>query len=191
MSNYFVYTAYSWCSGHSISINVFRVWGTRDMIQVSKNELHIHIHLDYVRIKYYLYVPHGSLKKKNLFYVLASLFLLLLQVSLSFFLSQKITTLQVPLSLFFIKKQLLWRSHFLVFAHFLFIVSLTLLFFFFFYYSNLRLKKKNQLILFNFYLQYFQQKLDKLFHTVTRFIYYNGHLAYFLSLKTCIKFLGF
>ena len=130
--------------------------GTRDRIQVSKKELHIHIHLDYVRIKYYLYVPHGSLKKKNLFYVLASLFLLLLQVSLSFFLSQKITTLQVPLSLFFIKKQLLWRSHFLVFAHFLFIVSLTLLFFFFSY-SNLRLKKKTNL----FYLTFIYNTFNK------------------------------
>ena len=33
------------------SISIWGVWGVRGRIQVSKNELHTHIHLNYIRIE--------------------------------------------------------------------------------------------------------------------------------------------
>ena len=45
-----VTTAYSWCDGHSTSIGACGVWGVRAGVQVSKRELHTHIHLDYANV---------------------------------------------------------------------------------------------------------------------------------------------
>ena len=39
-------TAHLWCDGHSTSISTCTVWGARARVQVSKRELHTHIHLD-------------------------------------------------------------------------------------------------------------------------------------------------
>ena len=33
---------------------LFRSWGARARVQVSRRELHTHIHLDYVRVEFYL-----------------------------------------------------------------------------------------------------------------------------------------
>ena len=46
-----VITAHLWCSGHSTSIDTYRVWGARDRVQVSRREFHTHIHLDYVGVE--------------------------------------------------------------------------------------------------------------------------------------------
>ena len=35
-----------WYNGHSTSINAYGVWGVKAEIQVSRRELHTHIHLD-------------------------------------------------------------------------------------------------------------------------------------------------
>ena len=53
-------TAYPWCDGHFTSISACGVWGTRVGVQVSKRELHTHIHLDYSRVKFISYI------KKNI-----------------------------------------------------------------------------------------------------------------------------
>ena len=42
----FVTTTRFWCGGHSTSINACKVWGARAGVQVSRRELHTHIHLD-------------------------------------------------------------------------------------------------------------------------------------------------
>ena len=42
----YVITTHPWCGDHSISISVCRVWKAKVEIQVSKRELHTHIHLD-------------------------------------------------------------------------------------------------------------------------------------------------
>ena len=39
-------TAHPWCDGYSTSISTYGVWGARVGVQVSKRELHTHIHLD-------------------------------------------------------------------------------------------------------------------------------------------------
>ena len=56
-----------WCDGHSTSISAcsthhkhLYLWRVRTGIQVFRNELHIHIHLDYVRVEFLSY-----LKKKK------------------------------------------------------------------------------------------------------------------------------
>ena len=46
-------TAHPWCDGHSTSISTCRV---------SKRELHTHIHLDYVRVEFYLVSKKKMLK---------------------------------------------------------------------------------------------------------------------------------
>ena len=43
-----------WCDGHSTIISTCRVWGVRVEIQASKKEFHTHIHLNYIRVKFYL-----------------------------------------------------------------------------------------------------------------------------------------
>ena len=45
-------TTHHWCDSHSISISDSEVWGIKARIQVSKREFHVHIHLDYVKIKF-------------------------------------------------------------------------------------------------------------------------------------------
>ena len=40
-----VTTAHHWCDGHSTSINACGMWRVRAGVQVSKRELHTHIHL--------------------------------------------------------------------------------------------------------------------------------------------------
>ena len=53
--NYNVFTTvHPYCDGHSISISVCEVWRAKIEVQVSRRELHTHIHLDYARIKFYL-----------------------------------------------------------------------------------------------------------------------------------------
>ena len=44
-------TTHPWCGSHSTSISVVGVWGTRAGVQVSRGELHTHIHLDYARVE--------------------------------------------------------------------------------------------------------------------------------------------
>ena len=44
-------TAHPWCRGYSTSINTCGVWGVRAEVQVSRRELHTHIHLNYVRVE--------------------------------------------------------------------------------------------------------------------------------------------
>ena len=39
-------TAHPWCDGHSKSISACGVWGAKAGVQVSRGELHTHIHLD-------------------------------------------------------------------------------------------------------------------------------------------------
>ena len=41
-----IITAHSWCGGHSISINTCGVWEAITGIQVFREEIHTHIHLD-------------------------------------------------------------------------------------------------------------------------------------------------
>ena len=41
-----VTTTHPWCDGHFTGISSYGVWGVRVRIQVSKMELHAHIHLD-------------------------------------------------------------------------------------------------------------------------------------------------
>ena len=43
---------HSWQNGHFTSISACRMWGVRAEIQVFKRKLYIHIHLDYVRVKF-------------------------------------------------------------------------------------------------------------------------------------------
>ena len=38
------------CGGHSTSINACREWGARAGVQVSRRELHTHIHLDFIKV---------------------------------------------------------------------------------------------------------------------------------------------
>ena len=47
-------TAHPWCDGHSTSISACGVWGVgvRAEVQVSRRELHTHIHIDYVRVEF-------------------------------------------------------------------------------------------------------------------------------------------
>ena len=52
--------AHPWCDGHSTDISACGVWGVRAGVQVSKRELHTHIHLNQTRVEFYL-----VLKKKN------------------------------------------------------------------------------------------------------------------------------
>ena len=47
-------TAHPWCDDQSTSISTCEVWGARAGVQVSGKELHTHIHLDYVRVEFYL-----------------------------------------------------------------------------------------------------------------------------------------
>ena len=44
-------TIHPYCDGHFTSISACGVWGVRAGIQVSRRELHTHIHLDYVRVE--------------------------------------------------------------------------------------------------------------------------------------------
>ena len=39
-------TAQSWCDGHFTNISACGVWGVKVGVQVSRKELHTHIHLD-------------------------------------------------------------------------------------------------------------------------------------------------
>ena len=48
---------------HSTSTYGCGVWGIKAGVQVSKREFHTHIHLDYVKVEFYLV----SKKKKNLY----------------------------------------------------------------------------------------------------------------------------
>ena len=57
----FLTTAHPWYGGHSISISACGVWGARDGVQVSRRELHTHIHLNQVRVEFLSYI---KLKKK-------------------------------------------------------------------------------------------------------------------------------
>ena len=58
-----VITLQTWRGDHSTSISAYKVWGARTEIQISKRELHTHIHLDYVRIEI-LYCKNKKKKKK-------------------------------------------------------------------------------------------------------------------------------
>ena len=60
-------TAHPWCDGHCISISACGVWEVRAGVQVFKREFHIHIHLDYVRVEYYL--VYIKKKKKECNYI--------------------------------------------------------------------------------------------------------------------------
>ena len=57
--------ANSCCNCHSISISVCKVSEVRSGIQVSKRELHTHIHLDYVKIKIISYKKNNKKEKKG------------------------------------------------------------------------------------------------------------------------------
>ena len=41
-----------WCGGHFTSISVCTVWGVRVGVQIFRRELHTHIYLHYVRMKF-------------------------------------------------------------------------------------------------------------------------------------------
>ena len=58
-------TIHPYCDDHFTSISACGVWGVRAGIQVSRRELHTHIHLDYVRVEFYLV---SKKKKKNYSY---------------------------------------------------------------------------------------------------------------------------
>ena len=58
-------TAHLWCDGHSTSISACGVCEARVTVQVFRRELHIHIHLDYTRVEFYLV----SKKKKTMFQI--------------------------------------------------------------------------------------------------------------------------
>ena len=45
---------YDWCDGHFISINTCGMWKVRAEVQVFRRKFHIHVHLDQVRIEFYL-----------------------------------------------------------------------------------------------------------------------------------------
>ena len=49
-----------WYDSHSTSINACSVWEVRTGVQVFRREFRTHIHLDYVRVEFYLVS-----KKKN------------------------------------------------------------------------------------------------------------------------------
>ena len=42
--------AYTWCGGHSTSINTCGVWRVRAEVQVFRGELYTHIHLDQIKV---------------------------------------------------------------------------------------------------------------------------------------------
>ena len=44
--SYNVTTMQLWCSGHSTSISAYGVWEAKAGVQISRKELHTHIHLD-------------------------------------------------------------------------------------------------------------------------------------------------
>ena len=48
-----VTTAYSWCNGHSTSITACGVWWARVRVQVSRKDLHVYKHLDWIRVEFY------------------------------------------------------------------------------------------------------------------------------------------
>ena len=54
-------TAHPWCDGYSTNISACGVWGAQAGVQVSKKELHTHIHLDQAKVEFYLV----STKKKK------------------------------------------------------------------------------------------------------------------------------
>ena len=47
-------TAHPWCDGYSTSISVCGVWGAKAGVQISRRELHTHIHLDQAKVEFYL-----------------------------------------------------------------------------------------------------------------------------------------
>ena len=72
VSNLFT-TAHPQCGGHSISISTCGVWEVRARVQVSRRELHTHIHLDQDRVEI---LP--CIKKKKKIIQLKPLYKLLL-----------------------------------------------------------------------------------------------------------------
>ena len=60
-----VITLQTWRGDHSTSISAYKVWGARTEIQISKRELHTHIHLDYVRIEILSCKKKKKKKKKT------------------------------------------------------------------------------------------------------------------------------
>ena len=50
-----------WCSGHSTSINAYGVWEAKAGVQISRKELHTHIHLDYDRVEFLSYIKKQKL----------------------------------------------------------------------------------------------------------------------------------
>ena len=58
------------CDDHSTNINACEVWGVRVRFQVSRGEVHTHIHLDYARVKIlssiYIYIYKIMIKKNSL-----------------------------------------------------------------------------------------------------------------------------
>ena len=47
-------TTHPWCDGHSTGTNTCEVWEARTGVQVSMRKFHTHIHLDYVKVEFYL-----------------------------------------------------------------------------------------------------------------------------------------
>ena len=57
-------TVHSWHDSHSTSISAYGVWGTKIEVQDPKREFLIYIHLNLVRVDFYLITK----KKKNFFF---------------------------------------------------------------------------------------------------------------------------
>ena len=47
-------TTHFWCDDYSTNISICEVYGTKAGVQVCRRELHIHIHLDYVKVEFYI-----------------------------------------------------------------------------------------------------------------------------------------